>query len=57
MDLHISIFKVLPKDGRTLLKKAGVAGVFHCVGILNSICKILDNVWSTVPDRHAFNYS
>lgn len=28
--------------------------MFHYCGILNSIEKILDKVWSTVPDRHAF---
>lgn len=51
----------LPKDGRTLLKtktiyniKSVAGGVFHYCGILNSIWKILDKVWSTVPDKQAF---
>lgn len=51
----------LPKDGRTLLKTKTsykinnvAGGVFHYCGILNSIGKILDKMWSTVPDGHAF---
>ncbi|XP_038554925.1 uncharacterized protein LOC119888442 [Micropterus salmoides] len=61
----LSILKIchpsLPKDGRTLLKtktcyniNSVAGGVFHYCGILNSIRKILDKVWSTVPDGHAF---
>lgn len=51
----------LPKDGPMLLitktsyNVTSVAGgVFHYRGILNSFEKILDIVWSSVPDRHAF---
>ena len=61
----LSILKIfhpsLPKDGRTLLQTKTsynintlAGGVFHYFGILKSIGKILDKVWSTVPDRHAF---
>ncbi len=61
----LSILKIyhpsLRKDGRTLLKtktsytvNSVACGMFHYRGILNSIEKILDKVWSTVPDRDAF---
>lgn len=54
----LSILKIhhpsLPKDGRTLLKtvtsytiNSVAGGMFHYCGILNSIEKILDKVWST----------
>ncbi len=61
----LSILKIyhpsLPKDGRTLLKtnasfkiSSVAGGMFHYRGILNSIWKILDAIWSNVPDRHVF---
>ncbi|XP_047670227.1 uncharacterized protein LOC125138348 [Tachysurus fulvidraco] len=61
----LTILKVhhssLPKDGRTLLKtktrysiSSIAGGVFHYCGNLNSVWKILDKVWHTVPDKHVF---
>ncbi len=61
----LSILKIyhpsLPKDRRTLLKtnasfkiSSVAGGMFHYRGILNSIWKILDAIWSNVPDRHVF---
>lgn len=61
----LSILKIyhspLPKDGRTLLKTktsynitSVAGGLFHYCGILNSIQKFLDLIWSTLPDKHVF---
>lgn len=61
----LSILKIfhpsLPKDGRTLLQTktcynitASAGGLFHYFGILKCFGKILDKVWSIVPDRYAF---
>lgn len=49
----------LPKDGRTLLRtrtiyKIETLGKLHYSGILSAFHRILDNVWSVLPDRHAF---
>ncbi len=51
----------LPKDGRTLLKTAtsysiqnAAGGTYHYFGILKSLSKTLEKIWSFVPDKYAF---
>lgn len=54
-------YPFLPKDGRTLLRTKATyttetlaGGIFHYFGILNAFYRILDNVWSALPDKHTF---